>query len=144
MNCFLKKQIRCPILFIPAYCLAHPGITPPVPDSRPAIEISSSSSSQCSPFGLISNFRRCSGAACIKRGNHANGTARMRPSDNSTHILLSSNRTDLAEVLIPFPFDWINILFDCFRKLAQRARINNSAEFDPWCTGVLGTFNYSS
>ena len=31
--------------------------------------------------------------------------ARMRPSDSSTHILSSTNSTDLAEVFIPFPFD---------------------------------------
>ena len=70
----------------------------------------------------------------------------MRPSDRSTHILLSSNRTDLAEVFIPFSFDEINSLFDYFRKLAQRPRIHaitlrNSYQrsYSEFCFATLAT-----
>ena len=47
----------------------------------------------------------------------------MRPSDNSTHILLSSNRTDLAEVFIPSPFDNCCVLLNNFGQFAQGSSI---------------------
>ena len=55
--------------------------------------------------------------------NQANGIPSVRPSDNSTHILLSSNRIDLAEVLIPRSFNTCFVLLNRFRKLAQGASI---------------------
>src|SRR5580692_7760538 len=71
------------------------------PASRPAIEISSSRSSQCRPTRLISTRARASVLACKSRGNHANGTPKVRPSVKSTHIVCSSKRTAVAEMVIP-------------------------------------------
>src|SRR4029077_10457251 len=71
------------------------------PASRPAIEISSSRSSQCRPTRLISTRVRASGLACKRRGNHASGTPKVRPSVKSTHIVCSSKRTAVAEIVIP-------------------------------------------
>ena len=34
-------------------------------------------------------------------GNHARGTPTVRPSVNSTHMVTSSNRTELAEMFMP-------------------------------------------
>src|SRR5580704_1638996 len=71
------------------------------PARRPAIEISSSRSSQCSPTRLISTRARASELACKRRGNHASGTPKVRPSVKSTHIVCSSKRTAVAEMVIP-------------------------------------------
>lgn len=41
-----------------------------------------------------------SGLACKSRGNHANGTPKVRPSVKSTHIVCSSKRTAVAEMVM--------------------------------------------
>src|SRR6185437_11376229 len=73
----------------------------PRPASRPAIEMSSSRSSQCRPMRLISTRCLASALAFKRRGNHARGTPNVRPSDSSTHIVCSSKRTAVAEIVIP-------------------------------------------
>ena len=73
----------------------------PRPASRPATEMSSSSSSQCRPRRLNSTRSRAAAVACSRRGNHASGTPSVRPSVSSTHIVCSSKRTAVGEMLIP-------------------------------------------
>src|SRR5579884_3532150 len=73
----------------------------PRPASKPATEISSSSSSQCRPIRLIATRWRASALACRRRGYHAKGTPNVRPSERSTHIVCSSKRTAVAEMVIP-------------------------------------------
>src|SRR5580698_10644572 len=82
------------------------------PASKPAIEISSSRSSQCKPTRLISTRARASGLACKRRGNHASGTPKVRPSVKSTHIVCSSKRTVVAEMVIPYLQDQSSSLGD--------------------------------
>ncbi len=84
----------------------------PRPASRPAMEISSSMSSQWRPVRLSSTLSRWAAVACNKRGNHANGTPKVRPSLSSTHIVCSSNRTAVAEMLMPSPQDQIPVFYD--------------------------------
>jgi hypothetical protein len=72
----------------------------PRPASRPAIEISSSMASQCRPTRVSSTWLRSTGVARNNRGNHASGTPSVRPSVNSTHIVCSSKRTLVAEMVM--------------------------------------------
>jgi hypothetical protein len=60
-------------------------------------------------------------------GNHARGTPIVRPSDNSTHMLLSSKRTDLAEIFIPGPFDQFRIVGHDIQELFKRSGIETIA-----------------
>ena len=48
---------------------------------------------------------RCLGVAFRRRGNQAQGTPIVRPSDKSTHIELSSKLTAVAEISIPSSLD---------------------------------------
>ena len=76
------------------------------PESMPSMERSSSSASQCRPKGLMVTAARCCGVAFRRRGNPATGTPRVRPSDRPTHIVSSSNRTSVAEVVMPCVVDF--------------------------------------
>ena len=76
-------------------------VTSPRPARRPATEISSSSASQCRPTRLSSTWLRSSGVAWSRRGNHASGIPSVLPSDSSTHIVCSSKRTLVAEMVMP-------------------------------------------
>jgi hypothetical protein len=76
-------------------------VTSPRPANRPAMEISSSMASQCRPTRLNATCSRSADVACNSRGNHASGTPSVRPSDSSTHIVCSSNRTLVADVVMP-------------------------------------------
>jgi hypothetical protein len=76
------------------------GVTWPRPASRPAMEMSSSMASQCRPMRLNSTWLRSSGVARKSRGNHASGTPSVRPSVSSTHIVCSSKRTLVGEMVI--------------------------------------------
>src|SRR5712691_9754915 len=69
---------------------------------RPAIERSSSRSSQCSPTPPppISHWARCSGVASRRTGNQLSGTLKIRPSVSVTCIETSSNSTDRAKALV--------------------------------------------
>src|SRR5690606_13804972 len=58
-----------------------------------------------------------------RRGNHASGTPSTRPSDSSTHTLSSSNLRDLAEMLMPCPFDERRVVLDDPRQLGQGPRV---------------------
>ncbi len=62
--------------------------------------MSSSSASQCNPTRLNSTCPRSVGVARKSRGNHASGTPSVRPSVSSTHIVCSSKRTLVAEMVI--------------------------------------------
>src|SRR5271165_910155 len=84
----------------------------PRPASRPAMEISSSMSSQWRPVRLSSTLSRWAAVACSRRGNQANGTPNVRPSLSSTHIACSSNRTAVAEMLMPCPQDQVAAFHD--------------------------------
>jgi hypothetical protein len=64
------------------------------------MEMSSSSFSQCRPTRLNSTCSRSAGVARNSRGNHASGTPSVRPSASSTHIVCSSKRTLVAEVVM--------------------------------------------
>ena len=77
------------------------------PARRPATEMSSSSASQCKPPLLSSTWARCSALASSRRGNQANGAAMVHSSDTLTHMVSSSKRSALGEVVIPGPFDQI-------------------------------------
>jgi hypothetical protein len=46
-------------------------------------------------------------------------------------MLLSSKRTDLAEVLIPAPFDQFNVLLHYFSQFTQSARVKTIAISHP-------------
>jgi hypothetical protein len=48
-------------------------------------------------------------------------------------MLLSSNRTALAEVSMPCPFNQIAVLFDNFCELAQRSRVKAIAGRNASC-----------
>ena len=65
--------------------------------------MSSSIVSQCSPKCPISTASRCRGVALSRRGNQAHGMPMVRPSDQSTHIELSSNLTAVAKTCIGVP-----------------------------------------
>jgi hypothetical protein len=95
------------------------------PARRPAIEMSSSKDSQCSPRLLILTCSRCSAELWRSRGNHASGTPMTRPSLKSTHMLSGSKctRVALAEKLIPCPLDSVGVDFDDFQQLAKSAGI---------------------
>jgi hypothetical protein len=71
---------------------------------------------------LIETCARCAGEPRNNRGNQASGTPRVRPSDNSTQKLSSSNRTLLAltKELIPGPQDKVSAMGDKFKQFAQR------------------------
>src|SRR5580692_9531165 len=64
---------------------------------------------------------RCSGVLLSRRGNHARGTPRTRPSLRSTQKLSSSKRTrvGLTEQFIPFPLDEAPV---CVDDLDQQIR----------------------
>lgn len=88
------------------------------------MEMSSSSSSQWRPRLLIVTCSRYAGVPCSRRGNHASGTPRVRPSDNSTHMLSWSKRTLLAfaEELIPHPRNSVPPSLDDFGQLPEDPR----------------------
>jgi hypothetical protein len=75
----------------------------PRPESRPSMEMSSSSDSQWRPRLLMRSCSRCSAVAWSKRGNQASGTPITRPSLRSTHMLSASKctRVALTEEFIP-------------------------------------------
>src|SRR5574337_630243 len=82
------------------------------------------------PRGLSSNWARCSGVAANNRGNHARGTSMIRPSSKWTHMLSSSNRTALAEVVMPSPFDQLSVGLCHLHRLAQRPGVKAVAGGD--------------
>src|SRR5262249_37056632 len=67
---------------------------------------------------------RCSRVARKRRGNHASGTPKVRPSERSTHMLSSSNRTltALTKEFIPRFFDALTVRLDQHQQLAQGSR----------------------
>ena len=86
---------------------------------------------QWMPRGLSSNCARCSTVAASKRGNQASGTAMRLPSSRWTHMLSSSKRTALAEVVMPSPFDQLSVGLRHLHQLAQRAGVKPVAGADP-------------
>jgi hypothetical protein len=68
---------------------------------------------------------RSAGVARSSRGNHASGTPRVRPSDNSTQKLSSSKRTLVAftEEFIPCSFYIRATIFNDLDQLAQNSGI---------------------
>src|SRR5262249_52417107 len=58
-----------------------------------------------------------------KRGNQASGTPRVRPSVSSTHMVCSSNRTTVAEILMPRSQDPISIFRDSPYDMPKLSRI---------------------
>ena len=87
------------------------------------MEMSSSSASQWRPRVLMRTCSRCSGDAFRRRGNHASGTPRTRPSLRSTQKLSSSKRirSGLTKVFIPEALNSIPVDSDNFNKPTKRA-----------------------
>lgn len=95
----------------------------PRPAIRPATEISSSSASQCRPIGLRVTAARWVGVACKRRGNHASGTPRVRPSDKTTHMLSSLKLTCWGEMVMVGSCNLHSPRFDHASQAAQGAGI---------------------
>jgi hypothetical protein len=76
--------------------------------------MSSSNSSQWRPRLLIRHALRCSGVALNKRGNHASGTPKVRPSDSPIHMLSSSKYmlVALTKELAPGFLDKVTVYLD--------------------------------
>ena len=54
-----------------------------------------------------------------------------RPSESSAHMLSSSKRTDIGEVLMPCPFDEYCVVFHHARQLVQSACVESFAVCHP-------------
>src|SRR5690606_9371174 len=83
---------------------------------------------QCKPRpdGLMMKSARSSALARIRRGNHASGAPIVRPSARSTHKVSSSQRTALAEMLMPRSLDLLAARFNGTRQFRQ------FAPAEPW------------
>ena len=108
----------------------------PRPAMRPATEISSSSASQCMPIGLRITAARRVDVVCDRRGNHASGTPRVRPSDRATHMLSSSKLTCLGDMGMVGSFN----LTTLFRERSKPIMAENGRH-GPWLRGILGCDN---
>lgn len=64
---------------------------------------------------------RCCSDARSRRGNQAIGAPIVRPSTRSTHKVSSSQRTALAEMLMPRPFDFFAPAFNNSHQVRQFA-----------------------
>src|SRR5579884_1564952 len=131
------RRAKCaplPTLRIYSAACSCRRVMSPRPAINPAIEISSSNSSQCNPVRLISTFARCAGEALSRRGNQASGTPNVRPSVRSTHIVCSSKRTSVAEMLMPCSQDQVASVVHNAQNTREFGRIEAIAV----CDGYLG------
>ena len=76
-------------------------------DKSPAMEMSLSIRGHWMPNGDSRKSCFSRRDAVCKRGNHASGAPTVLPSSKETHITSSSNRTTVAEMIIPGSFNLI-------------------------------------
>jgi hypothetical protein len=102
------------------------------------MEMSSSRASQCRPKRLISTCWRSTGVARNSRGNHASGTPSVRPSVNSTHMVYSSKRTLVAEMVMPGSQNEVANVSDGPQDIRKRMGRNNAVYCAERYVGIGG------